>query len=426
MAAVTTDLVESPVESQLLRYSRWALALTAAAMWSYVWRFKVGPIPTTVLEILVLATIGLYIAGRLQSGGLRYQRTRLEIPTALLLVAALIGIAVSPDHIGALGIYRAYFIEPVIMFYIAIDLLRAQQHVRIVLLGLAIGVTFFAILNLAVWTDLLLRHQHIETGNAPEALYTSSNQVALFYEPPLAMAAAFALYASSSRDRAYALICLAFLFPAMILTLSRGGFLALTALALAAVITMPQRRVKVALLGGAVLGGLAISQVPYVSIRLAHQLDPTYRWNTFEGRLQIWTDTLHMLRDHPIFGAGLRAYTQVMTPYVTPPRIPELYPHDIWLAMWSELGLLGLVAFVVLLAILLWRGWRGFAAATGFWRPVLWGTAAAFVTIAVHGMVDTPYFKNDLAVEFCIFAALEVAAIRIIAADATRNRALAR
>jgi O-antigen ligase len=212
----------------------------------------------------------------------------------------------------------------------------------------------------------------------------------------------------------------------MILTLSRGGFLTLTALALAAVITMPQRRVKVALLGGAVLGGLAISQVPYISIRLAHQLDPTYRWNTFEGRLQIWTDTLHMLRDHPIFGAGLRAYTQVMTPYVTPPRIPELYPHDIWLAMWSELGLLGLVAFVVLLAMLLWRGWRGFAAATGFWRPVLWGTAAAFVTIVVHGMVDTPYFKNDLALEFWIFAALEVAAIRIIAADATRNRALAR
>jgi putative inorganic carbon (HCO3(-)) transporter len=414
------------VESPLLGYSRWALALTAAAMWSHVWRFKVGPFPTNVLEILILATIVLYIVGRWQSGGWRYRRTGLEIPTALLLLAALIGIAVSPDHIGALGLYRAYFIEPVILFYIAIDLLRAREHFRVVLLGLAVGVTFFAILNLGVWADVLLTHQPVATGNAPEALYTSPNQVALFYEPALAMAAAFALYANSSRDRAVALVCLVFLFPAMILTLSRGGYLTLIALALTAVITMPQRRLKIALLAGAVIGGLGLAQVPYVSIRLAHQLDPSYRFNTFEGRLQIWSDTLRMLRDHPIFGAGLRAYARVMAPYVTPPRTPELYPHDVWLAMWSEIGLLGLAAFVVLLAILLWRGWRGFAAATGFWRPVLWGTAAAFVTVAVHGMVDTPYFKNDLAVEFWIFAAFQVAAIRIIATSATRNQAVER
>jgi O-antigen ligase len=422
MAAVNKDVSESP----LLGYSRWALAITAGAMWSYVWRFKVGPFPTTVLEILILATIGLYIAGRWQTGGWRYQRTQLEIPTALFLLAALIGIAVSPDHIGALGIYRAYFIEPVILFYVAIDLLRTPQHFRVVLLALAVGCTFFAILNLGVWARDLLTHQIIETGNAPEALYTSPNQVAIFLEPPLAVVTAFALYASTSRERTVALICLLFLFVAMVLTLSRGGLITMAALALLAVITMPQRRVKVALLAGAVLGGLALSQVPYIAIRLHNQLDLSYRWNALEGRLQIWSDTLNMLRDHPIFGAGLRGYTLVMAPYVRGNRIAELYPHDIWLAMWSELGILGLAAFVALMAMLLWRGWRGFAAATGFWRPVLWGTAASFVTIAVHGMVDTPYFKNDLAAEFWIIAALQVAALGVVTTTATRNRAVER
>jgi O-antigen ligase len=122
-----------------------------------------------------------------------------------------------------------------------------------------------------------------------------------------------------------------------------------------------------------------------------------------------------MLRDHPIFGAGLRAYTQVMHPYVTTIRLlPELYPHNIWLAMWSELGILGLAAFVALIAMLLWRGWRGFAAATGFWRPLLWGTAASFVAIAAHGTFDTPYFKNDLAIEFWMVAAIEVAALSLM------------
>ena len=361
MAQPKTDVPESP----LLGYSRWALAVTVAAMPSFVWRFKVGPIPTTPLEILVIATIALYIAGRLagryQTGRWRPQRAGLEIPTALLLMAGLVAIAVSPDHLGALGIYRAYFIEPVILFYIAIDLLRAPQHFRIVLLALAAGSTLFAILNLGAWALALLNHETIATASAPEALYTSPNAVAMFLEPPLAVAAGFALYANSSRDRGVALICLAFLATAMVLTLSRAGLLTLTVLALAAVITMPQRRLKIALLAGAVVGGLAVSRVPYVATRLANQLDPKAPANTFEGRLQIWSDTLHMLRDHPILGAGLRAYKQVMAPYVQGNRGPELYPHDVWLAMWSELGLLGLVAFVVLMAMLLWRGWRGFA-----------------------------------------------------------------
>jgi O-antigen ligase len=422
MAQLRTDVPESP----LLGYSRWALALAVAAMPSFVWRFKVGPIPTTPLEILILATFALYIAGRLQTGSWRPQRTGLEIPTALLLFAGLVAVAVSPDHLGALGIYRAYFIEPAILFYVALDLLRAPQDFRLILLALAAGTTLFAILNLGAWAIALLTHQTIATANAPEALYTSPNAVAMFLEPPVAIATGFVLYANAARDRAVALVSLVILLTSMVLTLSRAGLLTLAVLAIAAVITMPQRKLKIAMLAGAVVVGLALSRVPYIATRLANQLDPKSPANTFEGRLQIWNDTLHMLRDHPIFGAGLRAYKQVMAPYIQGNRGPELYPHDVWLAMWSELGLLGLVAFVVLLAMLLWRGWRGFGAASGFWRPLLWGTAASFVAIAVHGTFDTPYFKNDLAAEFWVLAALEIAALAVIRSAGTRNQALER
>ena len=39
-------------------------------------------------------------------------------------------------------------------------------------------------------------------------------------------------------------------------------------------------------------------------------------------------------------------------------------------------------------------------------------TGAAFFMIAVHGLVDSPYWKNDLSVEFWILAALAVVAQR--------------
>jgi O-antigen ligase len=417
MAALTNDIPETP----LLAYSRWALAVTVGAMFSYVWRFNIGPLHTTVLEVLILITLALHVAALVQARAWRPRRTGLELPAAALLLAGLIGIAVSPDHTGAVGLYRAYFIEPLALFYVAINVLRTERDFRIVLIGLAAGSTIFAILNLGAWTIALLTHQTIATGNAPEALYSSPNAVAMLLEPPIALATGFALYADSQRDRLVALISLLFLGPAMILTLSRAGLLTMAVLAAVAVVSMPQRRVKLALFAAAVVGGIAISRIPYIAIRLANQLNASNRDNTFEGRLKIWTDTLHMLRDHPIFGAGLRGYARVMVPYVTGGRLPELYPHDVWLAMWAELGLLGLAAFVALVAILLWRGWRGFAAATGFWRPLLWGTAASFAAIAVHGIFDTPYFKNDLAVEFWIVAALEVTALAIINSRADRK-----
>ena len=76
--------------TSLLRYSRWALAITAGCLPLYVVRYQAGPVPTTVLENLVLLTIALYVVGRIQAGTWVWPRSGLEIPTAALLVAGAI------------------------------------------------------------------------------------------------------------------------------------------------------------------------------------------------------------------------------------------------------------------------------------------------------------------------------------------------
>jgi O-antigen ligase len=401
-------------ETQLIRYSRWALAVTVGCLPLYVVRFHVGPLPSTLLEVLIGVTVVLWGAGRLQTRSWRPARTPLEIPMALFLLAGLVGIAVSPDRVGALGIYRAYFVEPAILFYVALDLLRTKDDFRIVLAGFAAGTTVFAIMNLGAWAIALATTKlaDIDLGNAPKALYTSPNSVAMFLEPAVTLAAGFALYAKNRRDRTVAVVALVFLLASLVATLSRAGLLTLAVLGLVALVTIRRRRLKLGLLAAGIVGGVALLQIPEISKRMYHQFDPSYPYNTFEGRLQIWSDTLHMLRDHPIFGAGLRGYAIVMKPYVTTPKgLPELYAHDIFLSMWAEVGLLGLAAFVVLLAMLLWKGWSAFSKTAGFPRALLWGTSAAFVAITVHGLFDTPYYGNDLSVEFWMLAALEIAAI---------------
>ena len=78
-----------------------------------------------------------------------------------------------------------------------------------------------------------------------------------------------------------------------------------------------------------------------------------------------------------------------------------MYPHNIILNFWSELGLLGLLAFVWLIGralLIAGRVYQGLG--MGAEKYILLGTVAALTALVVHGMVDVPYFKNDLAVLF--------------------------
>jgi hypothetical protein len=78
-----------------------------------------------------------------------------------------------------------------------------------------------------------------------------------------------------------------------------------------------------------------------------------------------------------------------------------------------------MIAFAVIFFGLLYRGWLAFSRATGFYRALLWGVSGSLVLWGVHGLVDSPYWKNDMSIEFWIIAALELVAIRAIGQKAS-------
>jgi O-antigen ligase len=235
----------------------------------------------------------------------------------------------------------------------------------------------------------------------------------MYLEPPLAIAAGIVLFADQRKDRLLALAWLAFLIPALTLTLSRGAYFAIAILALVAIATS---RARVALAAAGLVAVIALLQVPLIQRRLAGQFDLGDPQTTIRGRLSIFTDTFAMMRDHPIFGTGLGGYH-----YLFRGTIPEIYPHNMWLTFWVEVGLLGMVAFAVIFFGLMYRGWQAFAHADGFYRALLWGVSGSLVLWLAHGLVDSPYWKNDMSAEFWILAALELVAIRATSLKSGRN-----
>lgn len=122
-------------------------------------------------------------------------------------------------------------------------------------------------------------------------------------------------------------------------------------------------------------------------------------------RLEVYEISLKLLSQHPLFGLGLGQFewfyqTQAVELLGHQPfEWVMLHPHNIVLAMWLNMGLLGLVSFVWLcVKALAWI----------FEKDKKGRRVAAFmlVTILVHGLFDTPYFKNDLAFQFWLLMAI--------------------
>ncbi|HEY8675327.1 MAG TPA: O-antigen ligase family protein, partial [Candidatus Dormibacteraeota bacterium] len=379
-----------------------------------------GPLPTTLLENLVLATIALYVLATIRAllavsaardtaiRALlaRLSRTPYGIGIVLLLLSGVISVFVAKDHRAALGLYRAYFIEPIVLFYVASDLLRRRADFRTLLMGLGIGTSIFAVMNVVVFAAAAFQNT-IHFGAPPSAIYTSSNAVAMFLEPPAALAIGLVLFADERRDRRMALAWALILAVAFVLTFSRGGYLALAIFGVLTVIKVrPDLRRPLLIFGivaaaAVLLTVVVASTTPLMKTRFSY-VALNY---TLQTRAAIFTATLGIIAAHPILGVGLGGYVYNLHGF------PEIYPHDVYMTFWVELGLLGLLAFLYVFVRLGVSAWRALSLASGFEKALLWGVVGTVVTWAVHGIVDSPYWKNDMAVEFWLVVAIEVALV---------------
>lgn len=86
-----------------------------------------------------------------------------------------------------------------------------------------------------------------------------------------------------------------------------------------------------------------------------------------------------------------------------------MYPHNVLLNFWTELGLLGLLLFIWIIFRYFYIAKQAFnkaRAAHDSFAWIIFGLSMAMLAMIIHGIVDVPYFKNDLALLFWLMMAL--------------------
>ncbi|HUY08212.1 MAG TPA: O-antigen ligase family protein [Candidatus Dormibacteraeota bacterium] len=396
-----------------MRWSRIGVFLTAAALPAYVLRgHLLGRLPFTGLEVV----LGLTVLAFIVESSLQRRMPRLDTPfsviMAVILLATVIGILVSPDHQAALGLAKAYIVEPMVLFIVAVNVLRSSWDWERVVYGFYVSGLVVAVSQVVALGQALASHSVNLNFSPPSPtwLWSNNNFGGIFLDPLVGLALGLALF-GGVRYRNVHWVALAVLAVGDVLTLSRGSWLVLVALAVLAAALHPRRK----LLLSVCLAALVVAVIlPPVRHRISNEFNANNPANSLVTRVHLWHATVDLIESHPFTGAGLAGYQSTIGPYRVqvhdPSTQPHNYPDQLELDFWVELGVLGFVALLAFFAELV----RYLAPAVRAGpREHPWAVALSlsWVAILIHGLLDSPYWKNDLAAEWWLLAALVTVAV---------------
>jgi putative inorganic carbon (HCO3(-)) transporter len=391
------------------RYTTFACAATCALAPAYVIRWHIAFYPTTLLEAAILLTVIVFLVETVRQHLAIEWRSPYLLPTALFIVAGAISVLTAPSLTAALGLYRAYLLEPMAFALVLANVIRTPQRALLVAGGLMAGATVAGLANSAVVLNGLLRQTYDVTQTPPVVIYLTANAVALYVVPLVAVGGALALYGQRS-ERAFGAVFVVIGVVITALSFSRGGYLALAAVV--AALALSHRR-RLILLGLAAVALVGLALIPPIRHRIVIETENVYG-NTVQSRIDLWNAAIKLIEHRPLFGAGLSGFQQRVAPYLVNFHSSALFidPHNIVLNFWVETGLLGLIAFVWLMVVGFTLNWRGWRSGPPDWQLLHLGILVALIAVIVHGMVDVPYFKNDLSLEFWTFLGLTWAGTR--------------
>lgn len=391
------------------------LAIFLLVLPFYRIKFLIFNVPFTLIEALILVAFFLFITKKLLSKQrLTYSNYKWLI--LLLLIIVSLAIFYSPDKRAALGVWKAYFIEPIMFFIIFINIIKTRNDWQLILkfLGLSIlGISALAIYQKFTGAFIPNEFWAVAQTRRVTSVYGYPNAIGLYLAPLilLFLGQAYLLWEKSVGK--YWTQIIYYLIVAI------SGSLA---------ILFAQSEGAIVALGiGGLLFGLLIKKLRIITLiflflamvgvfafpTIGSLVQEKALFQDFSGnlRLVMWQETIQMLKVSPIWGGGISGYQTAIAPFHHAKGVVEiyLYPHNFILNFWTEIGILGLLIVGFLILKYLINYWK---VKNSDNRSLYILLICCLMVIITHGIVDVPYFKNDLSVLWWLFFGISVMIIK--------------
>lgn len=395
----------------ILACAAWFLLTTDAL------KLELSLLPGLSAKNLLIYLIAVLLALRLVMGresilAARQQQGAFIVLIGYALVTLLVGTLIVQypryDFMDSFIKLKGTLVDQYIFFLVFLFGARTADDAIKVIKGLLLGALFangVTILDALGLIDLGLRVR--DDGRVGGAV-GESNQYAAFILIflPATIAAAVAARGAARLFWLGSAFVGAF---ALVMTASRGGFMGL-AVACATGAYLYRHLISYSRVAGWALGALALLVVvvavsPYGGLLAERVIGQSSDMDAFEassGRSEIWTNLLAVMFEHPITfitGYGWDVYWSM----------PFMFsPHNHYLALWFNLGLVGLIAGTYLLFTAIGRARRASLQAPAPYRGYLIGFVMGGVGVC------TAVFFVDLYMPWYYFWMFAGAVMRLV------------
>lgn len=415
------------------KWADWLLFLLPLSFPLYLLKFEFFGVPTNFIELMV----GVCLVLQVVFHGKSFKRVPVAVwwlSGAFLLIGVVQTLIVPRETLlidkvtvyesfkVALGIFKGWLVVPLVYFIMLVARVRDEKALFVSLYAYIVSA-----LPLVIWAfgQYLTGHFITADGRA-SGPFVNANYLAMYLVP--AVTALWILIVRGILNgfrpkRFFAGVALAILYSiTMLMTQSYGAMLAVMAALLFYLVFVlflhkregQLRKLAVLKKISYFLGILALIAVLSASVLYAG----TAKWQKFldfggrssnSVRLQVYQIAGTMIGQSPILGLGLGQFEpqyNLRAPEIlghAPHEWVMIHPHDTLLSFWVNLGLAGVIFYLLVVVLVGRELWRERSYEMRMFKLI---GVCMFLAMVLHGLVDTYFFKNDLAMVFWLVVGL--------------------
>lgn len=319
-----------------------ALFVFTVILYARPGEFYPSPLTASIALIVGIATLGFFIPTQLSLEGTLTARPREVNLVLLFCLAGLLSIplAISPSE--AWHEFAGTFVRCIVIFIVIVNVVRTETRLK--------GLLFLALVA-SVWLSVeaindyrlgLMTVDGYRAGGRGSGIFGNTNDMALHVVTILPITIALLFGARGVARKLLSGACAAVMIAAIILSYSRGAFIALiVALIFVAMKIGPRHRLGIVLAVVGLAGAIMLFAPDKYGVRLLSiffpSLDPGGSADFRRGEL---FRSLYIALRHPLLGIGMGNYQPEMS-------YRGLVTHNSYTQVAAEMGMAALVCYIM-------------------------------------------------------------------------------
>jgi O-antigen ligase len=281
-----------------------------------------------------------------------------------------------------------------LLFFYIVATVRTPHDVKLIIMTLVFGLVLQGVAMIATWAaghslsigPIMIR---LYEGNRVGGAFGSPNSVGGFFGLLLVAAASLLVTPVKPYQKWFAIMTLLLGSAALVLTLSRGGWL-VSMLSVGLFCGLAWYRGWISLRWLIVMcsAGILLLGVSYTKIMERLMADDN---GAAASRIPLMENAVRIIRDHALLGVGANNYAFMFDQY--PVELTEeggwrYTVHNKYLLVWAETGIIGLAAYLGFLFSSLRQGWKSWRVGARGIAPAALALCCALIAQMVHMMLE--------------------------------------